>query len=95
MTDWQNREFVSRLTFGWQARHRDLVRRLGFGDDLTEPMADNDTIVAWFEERDREAAEWREHERFRDECAVAGHPTDQDCVEHRPACCTHPARGER
>jgi hypothetical protein len=65
--------------------HTDLVSRLGFGDNITEPMADNDTIVAWFAERVREADEWRESQRWRDECYAAGHPEDQDCYEHDPA----------
>lgn len=43
----------------FEAKHRDLTSRLGFGDGITEPQADNDTIVqAWAEERwGREAAE--------------------------------------
>lgn len=62
--------------------HRDLTRRLGFGDNITEPMADNDTIVAWFQERGREADEWRESQRWRDDCALAGHDPLNDC----PSC---------
>lgn len=69
----------------WKQVHRDLTRRLGFGDDITEPMADNDTIVAWFDEQSRDASEWRESQRWRDECYAAGHPTDEDCWEHDPA----------
>jgi hypothetical protein len=65
-------------------RIRDLTSRLGFGDGITEPQADNDTIVAWFEERDAEAREWRESQRWRDDCHVAGHPEDEDCWEHDP-----------
>lgn len=67
-----------------RAEHRDLVSRLGFGDNITEPMADNDTVVAWYEERSREADEWRESQRWRDECALAGHSDDEDCSEHDP-----------
>lgn len=73
-----------------QAVHRDLTRRLGFGDDITEPMADNNTIVAWFDQQGRDAAEWREHERFRDECLIAGHDPLNDCDEHGPGCCQRP-----
>lgn len=72
---------------GWERVHRDLTARLGFGNGITEPMADNDTIVAWFEERGREADEWREHERFRDDCYAAGHDPLNDCDEHGPTCC--------
>jgi hypothetical protein len=65
--------------------YTDLVSRLGFGDNRTEPMADNDTIVAWFEQQSRDANEWQESQRWRDECYAAGHPEDQDCYEHDPA----------
>lgn len=64
--------------------HRDLTRRLGFGDNITEPQADNDTIVAWYEQQGREADEWRESQRWRDDCALAGHPDDEECPEHDP-----------
>ncbi len=66
-------------------RLRDLVSRLGFGDGVTEPMADNDTIVTWVDQRLLEAAEWRESQRWRDDCETAGHPNDEDCPEHDPA----------
>lgn len=65
--------------------HRDLVRRLGFGDNITEPMADNDTIVAWFEQQSRDANEWQESQLWRNDCYEAGHPDDEDCYEHDPA----------
>lgn len=68
-----------------EERLRDLVSRLGFGDGVTEPMADNDTIVRWFEERALEANEWVESQQWRNECLAAGHPDDQDCPEHDPA----------
>ena len=32
-----------------------------------------------------EASEWRESQRWRDECHDAGHPDDEDCYEHDPA----------
>lgn len=64
---------------------RDLVSRLGFGNGITEPMADNDTIVRWFEEQSSEAAEWRESQRWRDECYWQECPDDEDCYEHDPA----------
>lgn len=67
-----------------EALHRDLTRRLGFGDNITEPMADNDTIVRWFDEQGCEASEWRESQLWRNDCYEAGHPTDEDCWEHDP-----------
>lgn len=67
------------------AVHRDLTRRLGFGDGITEPMADNDTIIDWWHEIESEAAGWRESQQWRNECAAAGHPQDEDCDEHDPA----------
>lgn len=68
-----------------EGRHRDLVSRLGFGDNITEPMADNDTIVRWVEEQAGEAAEWWESQRWQTDCYLAGHPDDEDCPEHDPA----------
>jgi hypothetical protein len=68
-----------------EALHRDLVSRLGFGNNITEPMADNDTVVTWVEALDADASEWRESQRWRDECYAAGHPDDEDCYEHDPA----------
>ena len=65
-------------------RLRNLTSRLGFGDGVTEPQADNDTIVGWVEERERLAAEWDEHERYRIDCSLAGHPDDEDCAIHDP-----------
>jgi len=68
-----------------EAAHRGLVSRLGFGDNISEPMADNDTIVEWFEERGREASEWVESRAWRNDCHLAGHPDGEDCFEHDPA----------
>lgn len=81
------------LGMGWERVHRDLTSRLGFGDGVTEPMADNDTIVKWFEEQGRLANEWVEHELWRNDCCAAGHPDDEDCDDHGPTCCnrTHVA----
>lgn len=67
------------------ARHRDLASRLGFGDNITEPMADNDTIVEWHEEQSRDANEWQESQLWRNDCYVKGHPSDEDCYECDPA----------
>lgn len=67
-----------------EARHRDLTRRLGFGDNITEPQADNDTIVAWFEQQGHDASEWVESQRWRDACHEKGHPDDEDCFECDP-----------
>ncbi len=75
------------LGMGWEKVHRDLTRRLGFGDGITEPMADNDTIVAWFEQQSRDASEWQEHELWRGDCYAAGHSELDDCDEHGPTCC--------
>jgi hypothetical protein len=47
------------LSAGFDA-HRDLVSRLGFGDNITEPMADNDTIVEFVDQVSMEASEHRE-----------------------------------
>lgn len=62
------------------ARLRELTSRLGFGDDITEPMADNDTIVKWFEQQGRDADEWIESQRWRGDCDEKGHPQDDDCL---------------
>jgi hypothetical protein len=43
-------------------RHRDLTSRLGFGDGITEPQADNDTIVRLVQEQ-RWAKDAAEHQR--------------------------------
>lgn len=43
-----------------EAEQRDLVSRLGFGDGVTEPMADNDTIVEFVDQVLMEASEHRE-----------------------------------
>ena len=71
------------------ARLRDLTHRLGFGDGITEPMADNDTIVRRLYDEQRDADEWREHQRWLNDCAQAGCDPTQDCPRHAPAC--HPA----
>lgn len=63
----------------------DLVSRLGFGDNVTEPMADNDTVVRWVDEQVTEASEWRESQSWRNDCVLAGHPDNEDCYEHDPA----------
>lgn len=68
-----------------QAEHRDLTHRLGFGNNITEPQADNDTIVKWYDERSNEAAEWRESQSWRNDCYDAGHSDDEDCYEHDPS----------
>ena len=68
-----------------EERLRDLVSRLGFGDDITEPMADNDTVVRWFDEQSRDANEWQESQLWRQECYWQECPDDEDCYEHDPA----------
>lgn len=80
---WAERELTPRAEAAEQ-RHRDLVSRLGFGDNITEPMADNDTIVAWFEERGQAASEWDESQLWRNDCYAAGHSDSEDCWEHDP-----------
>ena len=67
-----------------EAQHRDLVSRLGFGNNITEPMADNDTIVKWFEEQSRDASEWQESQLWRNDCYEKGHPELDDCYECDP-----------
>lgn len=39
---------------------RDLMRRIGFGDGITEPMADNDTVVEFIEAAVMDQSEHRE-----------------------------------
>jgi hypothetical protein len=65
-------------------RLRDLTDRLGYGDGVTEPMAPNDVIVAGVEQDRADAREWHEHQAWRNECAAAGCPDDQDCRDHDP-----------
>lgn len=77
-----------------RATHRDLVSRLGFGDNITEPMADNDTIVAWFEQQGRDASEWVESQLWRNDCYAMGHPQDDDCHECDPRLALIEAREE-
>ena len=48
-------------------------------------MADNDTIVEWVEALGRDANEWGESQAWRIDCALAGHPDDEDCHEHDPS----------
>lgn len=62
-----NAEKDAPLGMGWERVHRDLTSRLGFGDGITEPMADNDTIVEFFDQRLMEASE-------HNECAVTCEP---------------------
>lgn len=70
----------------WEKKHRDLVSRLGFGDGITEPMADNDTIVRYWEENDRHANEWIESQLWRNDCEFEkGHDPDEDCYECDPS----------
>lgn len=66
-------------------RYSVLTRAIGYGDGVTEPQADVETVIAAWEEVSRDAAEWREHEQWRVECYLAGHPKDEDCWEHDPA----------
>lgn len=69
-----------------RASYRDLTRRLGFGDNITEPQADNDIIIAWVDEQVLDASEWQESQRWRIECQVAkGHDPLNDCYECDPA----------
>lgn len=78
-------EHAARLT----ARLADLTDRLGYGDGITEPQAPNDVIVAGIEAERTEAAEWREHQSWLNDCAAAGCDPLEDCPTHAPAC--HPA----
>ena len=65
-------------------RLRDLTSRLGYGDGITEPMAPNDVIVEGVERDRADASEWHENQAWRNECAAAGCPDDDDCREHDP-----------
>ena len=58
---------------------------LGYGDGVTEPQIGHVEFVAECERQFSEASEWRESQRWRDECHDAGHPDDEDCYEHDPA----------
>lgn len=84
-TDWHGVEGLLDRLDAAEAEHRDLTQRLGFGDNITEPMADNDTIVAWFEEQSRDANEWQESQLWRNDCYMKGHPELEDCWECDPA----------
>jgi len=78
-----------------RASHDDLTGRLGFGPGFQEPKADNDTIIAFYEQESRDASEWRESQQWRGECALNGHRDDEDCYEHDPMLILHKAITER
>lgn len=61
-----------------------MLARFGFGDNVTEPQAPLSVFIEYVEGWQRDADEWREHENFRIDCALAGHPEDEDCAEHDP-----------
>lgn len=65
--------------------HADLTSRMGFGDNITEPQADNNTIMRAWDEMSSQSMEWIESQLWRDDCYLAGHPDGEDCDEHDPA----------
>lgn len=64
---------------GWERVHRDLTSRLGFGDGITEPMADNDTIVEFIEQLLMEASE---HHECPIVCELCGETLAATICEH-------------
>lgn len=72
---------MRRLQSGW----RMVTSRLGYGDGITEPQIGFGEFLRECEEKFSEASDWRESQRWRDDCAAAGHPDDEDCFEHDPA----------
>ena len=67
-----------------RANWRHVTKSLGYGDGVTEPQIGHVEFVAECERQFSEASEWRESQRWRDECHDAGHPDDEDCYEHDP-----------
>lgn len=76
---------------GWDAaaretaRHADLTGRLGFGDGITEPQADNDVIVAAVEATRALASEYQEIASppvSCDACRGRIQAGDDPCPEH-------------
>ena len=67
-----------------RANWRMVTTALGYGDGITEPQIEHRDFVAECERQFAEASEWRESQRWRDECHEAGHPDDEDCYEHDP-----------
>lgn len=68
-----------------EADWRKVTSVMGYGDGITEPQATPDEFIEAMEGIAGEAAEWRDANLWRVDCAVAGHPYDQDCHEHDPA----------
>lgn len=68
-----------------RANWRAVTTALGYGDGITEPQIGHAEFIAECEREFSEASEWRESQRWRDECHEAGHPDDEDCYEHDPA----------
>lgn len=63
----------------WERVHRDLTSRLGFGDGITDPMADNDTIVEFV---DRVLMEASEHHECPVICEPCGEKLAATVCEH-------------
>lgn len=62
--------------------HRDLASALGFGDGITEPMADNETIIQRVGEAVSDSNDlW---DLTQAECVWAGCDLDEDCHTHHP-----------
>lgn len=84
--DWRDRSESAEAEVGTlRANWRHVTKSLGYGDGVTEPQIGHVEFVAECERQFSEASEWRESQRWRDECHDAGHPDDEDCYEHDPA----------
>lgn len=66
---------------GW----RKVTAALGYGDGITEPQISHEDFIAETEQLGREAADWRETQLWRNECAEAGCPELEDCYLHDPS----------
>ena len=64
---------------------REVVASLGFGDGHTEPQATPEQFQHAMERTLSDQSEWHESQLWRDACAMAGHPDDEDCAVHDPA----------
>jgi len=82
-----------------KAEHRDLVSRLGFGDGITEPMADNDTVIRHIEEERDRLRDYDDlhHNGCPEDCPEFTEERDwgDKCLEHNRQPDTEPEEGER
>ena len=63
---------------------RKVTSTLGYGDGITEPQATPEQFITAMEAAEREASEWRESQRWLNDCAAAGCSDSQDCHLHNP-----------